>query len=166
MARRMTGLVIDIGSGEGIYRDFMDTSSIVRLDIEMRFLDGDEGYCVLADAAYLPFINSIFEGVWACALIEHVAEETIPEFIRVSKPGGNICVLTPNKYSPKDIIRKFFGRSTWIDREGHVRLYTVCNLIKYGKVYGEIWGLPFLDPILKFFPWLGDTIMLHFTVVK
>jgi len=165
-AKQMKGRILDVGSGKGVYRFVFGTSDIIRIDINKQYLDGDWGFGVLGSAALLPFADSSLDGVWACALVEHVVEDTIPEFVRVTKPGGRISVLTPNKHSPKDFLRRLIGKPTWIEREGHVRLYTVKELRQYGSVLGEIWGFPFLDKFLHVFPWLGDTILLYLTVVK
>lgn len=167
VAQKMHGLVLDIGSGKGLWGAFLGRSQrIVRLDIEAQTFEGDWGQKILGSAVHLPFANSTFDSVWACAVIEHVIEDTIPEFIRVTKPGGRVAILTPNKRSPKDWLRRLTGRPTWIEREGHVRLYSVSELRQHGPVRGEIWGLPLLDPLLRQFPYLGDTIMLEITVNK
>ena len=162
-AQRMRGRVLDVGSGKGLYRDLLGTVDVVRLDIESQSLEGSWGHRMVGDAARLPFTDSAFDGVWACAVIEHVAADTIPEFIRVTRPGGRIAILTPNKHSPKDWLRSLWGRPTWIQRGSHVRLYSVRELRRWGPVRGEIWGLPFLDPLLRYLPWLGDTMLLEFT---
>jgi SAM-dependent methyltransferase len=165
-AQQMKGKVLDIGSGKGVYKSLLGGSEILRLDINRQYLEGDWGIRLVGNAVHLPFAESTLDGVWACAVVEHIVEDTIPEFVRVTKPGGQISILTPNKNSPKDFMRRLIGRKTWIQHGGHVRLYTVNDLRKYGTVYGEIWGLPFLDPLLRFVPQLGDTILLHFTVTK
>lgn len=165
-AARMRGRVLDVGSGKGLWRMFLGSSQVVRLDIDAKSLQGNWGEKVVGSAAHLPFANSSFDSVWACAVVEHVAADTIPELIRVTKPGGRLAILTPNKHSPKDWLRRLAGRPTWIEREGHVRLYGVGELRKYGPVRGEIWGLPFLDPLFRLLPWLGDTILLEITVRK
>lgn len=162
----MRGYVLDIGSGKGLWGALLGSQRIVRLDIEAQAFQGDWGQKIIGSAAHLPFADSSFDSVWACAVVEHVIEDTIPEFIRVTRPGGCVAVLTPNKHSPKDWLRKMARRPTWIEREGHVRLYSVAELRQYGPVRGEIWGLPFLDPLLRLLPYLGDTIMLEITVNK
>jgi len=163
-AQQMNGKVLDVGSGKGQFLPYLSRCDVIRLDISNELMQNGLGLKVIGSAAALPFKSASFAGVWACSIIEHVEEDTIPEFIRITRKGGRISVITPNRHSPKDIIRKIIGRRTWIEHDDHRRIYSVNELNKFGNVYGEIWGLSFLDWFLRFVPWLADTLLLSFVV--
>ena len=166
VARCMQGLVLDVGTGDGIYSSHLGGDTIIHLDIGLDTLRNAGGLRVVASAHALPFANDAFDSLWACAVIEHVREDTLPEFCRVVKPGGRVAVLTPNRYSPVDLIRRLFGSKGWWGHEGHVRLYSVSQLAPYGEVKGDIWWLPIVDDLVRPFPRLGHTLMLHFRKLK
>lgn len=67
------------------------------------------------------------------AIIEHVWEDCIKEIIRV---GKHVVFVAPNRYSPVDLLKRIVGKGWW-STPGHVRLYGVRELEKYGKVYGD-----------------------------
>lgn len=159
-ASRMSGMILDCGSGDGVYHQYLK-GNIVSLDIDIDALHKIEGARIIASVHKLPFKDNAFDSVWACAIIEHVIDDCIPEFIRVVKKGGQLAILTPNRYSPIDIIRRFFRMHTWYSCEGHVRLYSVKELEKYGKVYGEIRFIPILSKIFRSNPRLSHSILLY-----
>jgi len=111
-ASHMSGLILDCGSGEGVYRSFLK-GNIISLDIdinELRKLDGER---IQASVLRLPFKDETFDSLWACALIEHVSEDCTPELIRIVKNGGQIAILTPNRLSPIDLIRRLLRMHNW-----------------------------------------------------
>lgn len=113
----------------------------------------------------LPFPDNTFNGIWSCSVLEHVVINFIPEAIRVTKIGGIIYILTPNRYSPYDPIKRLFGLDDWYTSDkGHVRLYSISELEKYGRIYGEVWWAPILDQVARVIPFLGHTIMLKICV--
>jgi len=156
----MEGLVLDCGTGDNIFAPYLGGDKIIHLDVDMTDLRKIPGLRVVASAAAVPFKDDAFDSLWACAGVEHVKEDTIPEFQRVVKRDGQIAVLTPNRYSPADFLRRLLGLPYWWKCEGHVRLYSLRELRKYGAVYGEIWQLPFIDKLVRRLPPLGDTLML------
>lgn len=159
-ATKMSGLILDCGNGEGIYRQYLK-GDVIQLDIDINELKKLEGHRVLASVHKLPFKNDVFDSIWGCAIIEHVKEDCIQELIRVSKRGGQLAILTPNRLSPIDIFRRLIKITNWYSYEGHVRLYSVGEIEKYGDVYGEVSFIPFLDKFFRLFPRLSHSIMLY-----
>jgi len=161
----MSGLILDCGCGEGLYTPYLK-GDVVFLDLDFGALSKLEGKRVQASVVNLPFKDDTFDSLWGCAIIEHVREDCIPEFIRVVKDGGQVALLTPNRYSPIDLVRRALGMWNWYSHEGHVRLYSVGELRKYGDVYGEIRSLPIFNGLSSRYPRLGHTILLHIRVKK
>ena len=120
---------------------------------------------VLCSATHLPFRDKCFDFVWACAIIEHIKEDVIPEISRVGKCA---VFLTPNPNSPLNILNKLLGRGGWFSSKhpGHVRAYSIKELKRYGRVYGDTCGIPlrrfwqriFPTHFWLLFPYLSHTI--------
>lgn len=164
-ASRMSGLILDCGSGEDAYKPYLG-GAVVSLDVDINALRKSDGERVQASVLKLPFKDGVFDSLWACALIEHVSEECVPELIRVVKNGGQLAILTPNRLSPIDLIRRSLGMHNWYSPEGHVKLYSVGELERYcimyeGKIYGEIRFIPILRNFFRLHPRLSHSILLH-----
>jgi SAM-dependent methyltransferase len=162
-ARSLKGRILDLGAGEGDFGPYLDGSP-VSLDIDLSELRKVRGRKVLATAERLPFAADSFDGIWSCAVLEHVHANFILEAIRLTRVGGDIFILTPNRRSPFDPLKRTLGFGDWSSNEGHVRLYTVAELSPFGRVTGEVWWAPGLDQVARFFPRLGHTLMLHIKI--
>lgn len=161
-AKKMTGRVLDVGGGLGAYLPFFNASHVTVLDVDRETLDKlEHDDKVIADATQMPFEDDSYDNVWACAVCQYFdIVKFISEAKRVCVRGGKILILVPNAKSFWDIIKKMFGMRTWADQEGIFKHYTVDELVKYGKVTGEIRFLPF-EALFRNFPRLGHTIMLE-----
>lgn len=167
LAQGLAGCILDSGSGEDSFGSYLRRhgNKVVSLDIDKSTLmNNTVGTRVLGSGAKLPFKESSFDAIWSCAVIEHIIEDTIQELIRVTRPGGRIIVITPNRYSPFDPIKKIAGLTTWDKSEGHVRLYSVSDLQKYGPVNGETWFVPLLGPLFWRLPRLSHVLILDLVV--
>jgi SAM-dependent methyltransferase len=162
-AQELHGRILDLGAGEGDFTQYLK-DDVISLEPDFGNLKKITGKKVVGSAVKLSFPDNTFDGIWSCAVLEHVEINYIPEAIRVTKPGGTIFILTPNRNSPYDPIKRLFGFGDWWSNEGHVRLYSVDELKKYGKVWGEVWWAPILDQIARIFPLLGHTLMLRIDV--
>ncbi len=162
-AKELFGRILDIGAGEGGYTTYLGPN-VVSLDVDFENLNRLPGGRVLASAASLPFHDNAFDCAWSCAVLEHVETNYIPEVIRVTRPGGIIYILTPNRHSPYDPLKRLLGYGDWWSNEGHVRLYSVSELKTFGTVWGEVWWAPGLDQVARIIPALGHTLMLRINV--
>lgn len=162
-ARRLSGRILDLGAGEGDFTPYLG-AGVVSLDVDLTNLGRLAGRRVAASADRIPFADDSFDGVWSCAVLEHVETNYLPEAVRVTRPGGRLFVLTPNRRSPWDPVKRLFGLGDWWSNEGHVRLYSVQDLAGWGRVLGEIWWAPGLDQLARWWPRLGHTLMLQVDV--
>ena len=88
----LDGTVLDVGC--------MDVNGSVRplfsnyLGVDMR--EGN-GVDIVASAAHLPFVNDVFDNVLCLEMLEHDATFwlSVPEMIRVLKPGGVLVLTSP-----------------------------------------------------------------------
>lgn len=168
-AKQTYGLVLDCGSGTGEYHPFLGGQRIVSLDITSEQLKSVEGEKVCADAARLPFKDNTFDCIWSCGALQYFRvdiAEVIAEWKRVTKHSGKIYILTPNRDSPFDRVKKRLGMRGWKDLGPVERLYSPSELERFGKVYGEVRFLPFLDRLWKNKPSWAHTLMLEITVSK
>jgi len=145
LAAGLHGRILDCGSGDDLYAAILrrGDNEVVSLDIDFEALAAGRPPAVAGSCARLPFADDAFDAVWACALIEHVREDAVPEMIRVTRPGGRIVIVTPNRHSPFDAMKRILGLTAWDENEGHVRLYDYEALRPYGRVHGETWFVPF-----------------------
>jgi SAM-dependent methyltransferase len=145
-------LILDCGCGVGFFREILESlGEVVGIDISKRNLELS-GYRnrVLCSATHLPFKDRCFDFVWACAVIEHVKEDCIPEISRV---GNQTVFLTPNPNSPLNLLNTLLNRGGWFKNyPGHVHAYSIKELKKYGRVYGGSCGLPLRSFWQRIFP--------------
>lgn len=162
-ANSLKGKILDLGVGEGSYTPYLK-GDLVSIDIDLYNLKKISGKKIASSALMLPFPDNTFNGIWSCSVLEHLVNNFIPEAIRVTKIGGVIYILTPNRNSPYDPIKRLLGLGDWSQPEEHVRLYSISELEKYGKIYGEVWWAPVLDKLARVIPFLGHSIMLKICV--
>jgi len=167
-AKLAYGLILDCGCGFGLYAKILKKRGrVVGADINKNSLiNVPYQHKVLCSITNLPFKTDAFDFAWTCAVIEHVKENCILEVIRT---GKHAIFLTPNKNSPLELIRKLMGKKGTWETPDHERLYTVSELKKYGKVFGDSCGLPkrslwiMLLPnrLWLFLPRLSHSIILY-----
>jgi hypothetical protein len=166
LASALRGRILDCGSGDDLFGPILRTggNEVVSLDMDLAALRKTPGRRVAASCAKLPFADDTFDAVWACAIIEHVAHETLPEMIRVTHVSGRVIAITPNRHSPFDCLKRMAGLSTWDSQPGHVRLYGLEELQEYGEVHGELRWLPGLGRFFWKHPRLGHVWVLDLDV--
>ncbi|MBM4104388.1 MAG: class I SAM-dependent methyltransferase [Planctomycetes bacterium] len=158
--------VLEVGSGTGRF-----SQRIVELGGQLTIVDigknlveavrsrlGCRG--VAADACQLPFEDNSFDLVISSECIEHTLTpcKAIREMCRVCKPGGTVCLTTPNKLwypalwlSQVLKIRKFAGMENWIF-PGTALSEMVCGGMNQFMVRGcHLWPfqLRFTQPLLR-----------------
>jgi SAM-dependent methyltransferase len=88
--------VLDIGTFDSFWLSGQAGRLRVGLDLEVR--NNPDCASVRGDALNLPFPSQSFDSVFAFEVIEHVpdAQRFIEEIVRVTRPGGEITISTPN----------------------------------------------------------------------
>ncbi len=139
-AKRMTGNVLDIGGGLGIYLPYFN-GDVTISDIDEKALERvDWPKKVVADAANLPFEDNTFDSIFLCGVAQYFDDfdTTLQEMKRVLTPNGKIVMIVGNSASPWDKIKALFGMRTWNKLEGAKSFYTPDILKKYGAIEAEI----------------------------
>lgn len=168
-ARRTFGRILDCGSGPGVYQQYFGSKDIVSLDALFSQLETVPGTKVCADAGRLPFKDNTFDCVWSCGVIQYIdvpIEAFLKEWVRVCKPGGKIYILTPNRPSLIDWMKVRLGMKGWASQGPVKKLYSYSELSRFGKVYGEIRFLSWLNKFLWVCPVMAHTIMLEIDITK
>ncbi len=168
LARELSGRILDCGSGDDIFGSFLrrEGNKVISLDVDEKTLEQTQGTCVVSSCAEMPFTDDYFDAIWACAIIEHVRQETLPEMIRVTRPGGRLIAVTPNRHSPFDCVKRLVGMATWDENEGHVRLYGFEELSFYGPVHGETFFVPFMGRFFWNFPHLAHVWIMDLKITR
>ena len=95
--------ILNLGSG---VQNKQSQGNLVNLDIYAH-----HNTDVAGDAHYLPFLNESMDGVWLCAVLEHLQKpfDVAAQVFRVLKPGGFVLVtvpfIQPRHGSPHDYFR-------------------------------------------------------------
>jgi len=78
------------------------TNAITASSLLFRETNPEPGNFVASDALTLPFAENVFDLVMCADFIEHITSEEYSKLVveswRVLKPGGHICVYTPNRW--------------------------------------------------------------------
>ena len=121
--------VLEVGSGTGRFSHTIAERGgrLTVLDIGSQLVtrvSGELGSAgVVGDACELPFADASFEVVVSSECVEHTLrpERAIREMCRVCRPGGVVCITSPNKLwypvmrlSQRMGIRKFSGIENWM----------------------------------------------------
>lgn len=165
--------ILDVGCGAGfIAKILMDKGNeVTAVDLQESTIKQARKLgvkAIRARAQALPFKDDAFDIVIMPEVIEHFVEtdEALRELRRVTRPGGNVIITTPNFTSFRDRILVLFGHmpaySMHVD---HVKFFNKRRLrnamegvgLSVKKVYGSALGIPipgnarlffFLDRIL------------------
>jgi ubiquinone/menaquinone biosynthesis C-methylase UbiE len=158
--------VLEVGSGTGRFsqRIIELGGNLTIVDIGKNLVEavssklGCQG--IAADACNLPFEDNRFDMIISSECIEHTLDplKAIREMCRVCKPGGTVCLTTPNKLwypvlwlSQVLKIRKFAGMENWIF-PGTAISEMVCGGMDRFMVRGcHLWPfqLRFTQPLLR-----------------
>jgi len=96
-------LILNLGSGTD---NIIMRNNVINFDIFPH-----PNTDISGDGHYLPFLSDSFDGVWLCAVLEHLENpfQVSSEILRVLKPGGFVLVSAPFMYhlhgSPHDYFR-------------------------------------------------------------
>lgn len=128
---RPTDVVLDYGAGRGAqidtdpseYRRALKSlkGKVARLegcDVDRAVLDNPylDGATVFDPAKPLPYADSEFDLVFSNWVFEHVDDpaRVAKELLRVTRPGGYICAVTPNKWGYIAIAARMAGNANHV----------------------------------------------------
>ncbi len=168
-AKEMTGKVLDVGGGLGVYLPYFGSKDVTVLDISEEALAAlDYDNKIVGDACHMPFDDNTFASVWACGVCMYMdIHEFITEAKRVTRKGGKITITVPNPQTPWSRFIKMMGMKIWTDNlsGGGYKLYPITELCEYGELTGEVRFLPpFLDKRIRNVPKVWHTMMLKISV--
>lgn len=85
---------------------------------------------VLADAHYLPFVDSLFERVYFYDVIEHVENpsQCLREIHRVLKSGGKVEISTPNPLHWRRFLRVARCKKLELGGREHIATWTQIEM--------------------------------------
>lgn len=91
------GKILDVGCATGFLQKHF--SNIIGIDLTHKLLKQNKNPSICANAEKMPFKNESFDVVYSINLLEHAKkpDHVVAECARVSKKGGKIILVTPNK---------------------------------------------------------------------
>lgn len=134
---------------------------------------------VVGDACRLPFEDESFDAVVSSECVEHTPDpcRAVAEMCRVVRPGGLVCLTTPNKiWYPSLVaaralgIRKFDGTENWIFPGAAARAMRAAGLSDLVLDGCHQWPfqLAFTRPLLRRIDRFGPSlypIMINFGIL-
>jgi ubiquinone/menaquinone biosynthesis C-methylase UbiE len=115
--------ILDVGCGTAAYTRPLargTKATVVGVDIApavLRYaLEGASSNLAFAaaDVSCLPFVANCFNAVVGNAVLHHLPlEQTVPELLRVLKPGGRLCFAEPNFLNPQVFLER---KLPWLRR--------------------------------------------------
>jgi SAM-dependent methyltransferase len=115
--------VLEVGCGIGDYTRGVAAATpatIVSVDVAPGLVAHAEKHrpanvrFVAADVEALPFANDAFDAVVGNAVLHHLRlDRTVPEMLRVLRPGGRFCFAEPNMLNPQVFLER---NVRWIGR--------------------------------------------------
>ncbi len=164
--------ILEVGCGTGKITQMIvqRKAHVTALDISERLAQtvARKYNCqgVPGDACVLPFEDTSFDLVISSECIEHTLSpaNAIAEMCRVCRPGGIVCLTTPNKLwypvlwlSIKMGVRHFRGIENWLfpGQAGSVMKTSGLNDIIYSGCHLWPFQVRFTRPVLK---WIDNTL--------
>lgn len=120
---------LDLGAREGNQTRWLQGRGyeVTSVDVEPGFPE-----CLVLDANQtLPFADDSFDLVWSSEVIEHLEQPSfsLDELRRVTRPGGDIILTTPNSYMWLfRIIAKFGLTPERIQRDDHIHFFDLDDI--------------------------------------
>jgi ubiquinone/menaquinone biosynthesis C-methylase UbiE len=102
--------LLDAGCGRYLRfcREFAPIAEVVGVDLEESFDTNNrqQPFAVRGDIGALPFPSNHFDMVISRSVLEHLDDPAavFREFFRVLRPGGQVIIVTPNKYDYVSVI--------------------------------------------------------------
>lgn len=120
---------LDVGCREGVQTRWLQGRGyeVTSIDVDKRF---DEARVVNANET-LPFADDSFDLVWCSEVIEHLEDPaaSLAELQRVTKPGGELILTTPNSYALLFRFIALFGLTPKrIQRKDHLHFFAEADI--------------------------------------
>jgi len=94
--------ILEAGCGSGKGMSCFQGHNVYGIDISEKALELSSKYgtVVKGDIRSIPFKENVFDFTFNSGVIEHLPKpkEAISEMMRVTKPGGKVLIMVPNKY--------------------------------------------------------------------
>lgn len=131
---------LDLGCRAGVQTRWLRERGyeVTSIDVEKLF---DDALVVNANER-LPFEDESFDLVWSSEVIEHLEDPafSLAELRRVTKPGGELILTTPNSYALLFRFISLFGLTPQrIQRKDHLHFFSekdIRELAPDAEVYG------------------------------
>jgi SAM-dependent methyltransferase len=107
--------ILEVGCGTGAYSRPMargSSATVIAFDLTPDLLhrakvDATNLHYLAASATHLPFPDAGFDAVVGNAVLHHLPlESSVPELLRVLKPGGRFCFAEPNWLNPHVMLER------------------------------------------------------------
>lgn len=156
---------LDVGAREGDQTRWLESQGyeVEPIDLEPNF---DRCKTVDVDAG-LPYDDESFDLVWCSEVIEHLQdpERALTELRRVTRPGGDLILTTPNSYALLFRLIAVFGLTPErIQRDDHVHFFDAKDIERLApdaEVYGYFPYLLLKATIQRAVAELSPTFVLH-----
>lgn len=156
---------LDVGAREGPQTRWLESRgySVEPIDVEPGF----PGCKVVDVNAGLPHEDGSFDLVWCSEVIEHLRDpaRTLAELRRVTRPGGDILLTTPNSYALLFRLVALVGLTPRrIQREDHLHFFDlkdVRRLAPDADIYGYFPYVVVKRTIRRAVGELSPTFVMH-----
>ena len=156
---------LDIGCREGNQTRWLRQRGyeVTSIDVEKAFID-----CQVVDVDQgLPFEDDSFDLIWCSEVLEHLEDPgaSLAEMRRVTAPGGDIILTTPNSYAMLFKAIAVFGLTPEkIQRDDHKHFFDEADIRRLAPdadVYGYF---PYIGPKKTITDRIGElspTFVIH-----
>ena len=143
---------LDLGCREGKQTRWLEGRgyTVTSIDVDKLF----DGAQVVDANQELPFEDDAFDLVWSSEVIEHLDDPrfSLDELRRVTKPGGDIILTTPNSYMWLfKALAKIGLTPERIQRDDHLHFFDTDDIRRLAPE-ADLYG---------YFPWLGPKQTLY-----